>query len=39
MKIITKYQLFNSYDDRLIRLINSIKNINKKLLLKSIKEN
>src|SRR5256886_13273351 len=37
MEIITEYQLSNSCDDRLIKLFNSIKNVNKNLFLKTTK--
>src|SRR6266513_3608954 len=38
MEIVMKYQLSNSCGDRLIKLFNSIKNVNKKLFLKFTKE-
>ena len=38
MEIVTEYQLSNSCGDRLIKLFNSIKNVNKKLFPKSTKE-
>ena len=37
MEIVTEYQLLNSYDDRLIKLFNSIKNVNKILFPKTTK--
>jgi Plavaka transposase len=38
MQIVTEYQLSNSCGDRLIKLFNSIKNIDKNLFLKTTKE-
>ena len=38
MEIVTEYQLSNSCGDRLIKLFNSIKNVDKKLFPKSTKE-
>ena len=38
MEIVTEYQLLNSCGDRLIKLFNSIKNVNKKLFPKFTKE-
>ena len=38
MEIVTKYQLSNSCGDRLIKLFNSIKNVDKKLFPKFTKE-
>src|SRR2546423_6462488 len=37
MKIVTEYQLSNSCDDRLIKLFNSIENVNKNLFSKTTK--
>src|SRR3954468_3419589 len=37
MEIVTEYQLSNSCDDRLIKLFNSIKNVNKNLFPKTTK--
>src|SRR5256885_13378885 len=37
MKIVTEYQLSNSCDDRLIKLFNSIENVNKNVFLKTTK--
>jgi hypothetical protein len=38
MEIVTEYQLSNSCGDRLIKLVNSINNIDKNLLPKTTKE-
>ena len=38
MEIVTEYQLSNSCGDRIIKIVNSIENINKDLLLKSTRE-
>ena len=37
MEIVTKYQLSNSCDNRLIKLFNSIENVNKNLFSKTTK--
>ena len=38
MEIVTEYQLSNSCGDRLIKLVNSIKNVDRNLLPKNTKE-